>query len=144
MKELLSHKSLLNDLEQKEKSAKKNNAIIQEQLLETQEEYKNLESFIELNSSAGNIKPGEEQQIALKLQEINLLKSKIMTLIPQQYLSSYTRLLNAKQGVAIARVQGSSCGGCHMILTAQFINYLRRSPTIEQCPSCKRILVSQD
>jgi len=59
--------------------------------------------------------------------------------IPPPYRSLYERIRAAK-GTALATVKGNTCVGCNMHLPPQLINEIRKTQTIHQCPTCKRIL----
>ncbi len=58
-------------------------------------------------------------------------------------LAAYEGLRPQLDGVAIARLQGSTCQGCHLGLAAYEVERLRQEPadTIVHCPECGRILV---
>ncbi len=55
-------------------------------------------------------------------------------------IALYRRIAGSRDGVAVARVSGTSCGGCSMYLTPQTINLLMGAGDIVQCRSCQRIL----
>ncbi|PKN00925.1 MAG: hypothetical protein CVU77_07850 [Elusimicrobia bacterium HGW-Elusimicrobia-1] len=70
--------------------------------------------------------------------------------VDPRFLSIYTHMLSAKGGMAIAKLEGSGCGGCHMKLSVQNINELERvysagSQSVElvRCENCSRILYSE-
>lgn len=63
------------------------------------------------------------------------------------FLTVYSRMLSAKGGSAMARLEGAGCGGCHMKLSVQNRNELERvysadSQSVElvRCENCSRIL----
>ena len=68
-------------------------------------------------------------------------------------LERYERLRTQIDGVAVARLQGTSCLGCHLALPLMEVDRLRRLPDVGEappgrvdkgsatCPSCGRILV---
>ena len=41
---------------------------------------------------------------------------------------------------SIAQTTDGTCKACHMSLPPQLFHRLRREPTLEQCPSCNRII----
>lgn len=63
--------------------------------------------------------------------------------IPAPLLAEYERLRSRMGGVAVAPLQGRSCGGCHLALSAVEIDRLRHLPpgTVVHCEECGRILV---
>jgi predicted nucleic acid-binding Zn-ribbon protein len=48
--------------------------------------------------------------------------------------------IRAKKGVGIAQTSDGTCKACNMGLPPQLFHRLRREPTLDQCPSCFRII----
>lgn len=63
--------------------------------------------------------------------------------IPDDLLARYEKLRAKLDGVAVARLQGDLCLGCHVSLPAMEVDAIRRSPegTIVTHEECGRILV---
>jgi predicted nucleic acid-binding Zn-ribbon protein len=57
---------------------------------------------------------------------------------PTQY--RYERLLKNKGENIVVGIEHTSCGGCHMKLTAQIVQNCRAQTEIVTCPNCGRIL----
>ncbi|MBZ0169829.1 Putative zinc ribbon domain protein [Candidatus Methylomirabilis lanthanidiphila] len=55
-------------------------------------------------------------------------------------LQVYLRLLKSRDGLAVANATGRSCEGCHVALTPQLYNEVRRNEAIRTCEGCGRIL----
>ncbi|NJD68793.1 MAG: hypothetical protein C3F12_12910 [Candidatus Methylomirabilota bacterium] len=55
-------------------------------------------------------------------------------------LQVYLRLLKSRDGLAVANTTGRSCEGCHVSLTPQLYNEVRRNEAIRTCEGCGRIL----
>lgn len=55
-------------------------------------------------------------------------------------LQLYLRLLKSRDGLAVANTTGRSCEGCHVTLTPQLYNEVRRNEAIRACEGCGRIL----
>lgn len=55
-------------------------------------------------------------------------------------LQLYLRLLKSRDGLAVAQAAGRSCEGCHVTLTYQLYNEIRRNEEIRTCEGCGRIL----
>lgn len=55
-------------------------------------------------------------------------------------LQLYLRLLRSRDGLAVANATGRSCEGCHVALTPQLYNEVRRNEAIRTCEGCGRIL----
>jgi predicted nucleic acid-binding Zn-ribbon protein len=60
-----------------------------------------------------------------------------------ELLANYERLRKRLGGVGAARLVGNACSGCHLELSAQEVDRLRRLPPdqLESCEQCGRILV---
>ncbi|MBZ0159430.1 C4-type zinc ribbon domain-containing protein [Candidatus Methylomirabilis sp.] len=55
-------------------------------------------------------------------------------------LQLYLRLLKSRDGLAVAQATSRSCEGCHVALTPQVCNEVRRNAEIRTCEGCGRIL----
>lgn len=55
-------------------------------------------------------------------------------------LQTYQRLLRSRGGVAVVPVKDGSCLGCHVALTPQTYNELRKGDVFLSCANCQRIL----
>jgi uncharacterized protein len=58
-------------------------------------------------------------------------------------LAKYDRLRARLGGVALARLDGARCTGCHVTLASGEVQQLRHQPSDElvECPECERLLV---
>jgi len=63
--------------------------------------------------------------------------------IPEVALAGYDGLRARMGGVAVARLRGGTCEGCHLALSAVELDRIRRAPADElcHCEECGRILV---
>jgi predicted nucleic acid-binding Zn-ribbon protein len=63
--------------------------------------------------------------------------------LPADLLATYEQLRSQHGGIAVARLQGGACGGCHLQLSAAEADRLRRLPDDElgTCEECGRLLV---
>jgi predicted nucleic acid-binding Zn-ribbon protein len=59
--------------------------------------------------------------------------------LPPQLYRRYD-MIRSKRGTGIAQTTDGTCKACHMSLPPQLFHRLRREPTLEQCPSCNRII----
>lgn len=62
--------------------------------------------------------------------------------VPPEHLATYTRLLQAREGVAIVGIDSRICQGCFMELPKDVIVRVNRGVDLIRCPSCDRILYS--
>ena len=67
-------------------------------------------------------------------------KARMSSRIPPEHLALYTRLLGAREGVAIAHLDGRTCQGCYMEIPTNMVVRVNRGVELVQCPSCDRIL----
>ncbi len=63
--------------------------------------------------------------------------------IASTLLAEYEKLRVSLRGVAVAALVGSSCGGCHLTLSASEMAEIKKAPagTVIHCEECGRILV---
>ncbi|MBL8778453.1 MAG: hypothetical protein JNK12_21120 [Acidimicrobiales bacterium] len=63
--------------------------------------------------------------------------------LDEELLAEYERLRRELGGVAVARLAGTSCGGCHLSLSAVEVDRIRKTPAgaMVHCEECGRILV---
>lgn len=80
-----------------------------------------------------------DQEVA----ELASRRSALAAEVPGTLLAEYDSRRPAFAGVAVARLQGTRCNGCHLDLSRVEIEALRAVPsdTLPECPQCARILV---
>lgn len=63
--------------------------------------------------------------------------------VPDELLTHYDRLRVDFGGVAVARLVGSTCDGCHMTLSAVAIDKIKKQPddAVVTCDDCGRLLI---
>lgn len=136
--EIAQLKTLEQGHELKEQSVDKDYQILMAQILEIRGERASLESNV---NAIASTQQQSKQEVALKIREIDSLKSQLIARTNVSYVLLYQRIFSTRSGLAISRVRGNACGACHMLLPAQFLIRLSQSPAVEQCPACSRILV---
>ncbi len=109
-----------------------------EQLLtETRARIKELES----TQAEARVKlAGERDALKESLASDAENRARLVQAIPPLLLSQYERLRKAKQGVAVAMVQGGRCMACRLALPTREMQSLRTSNVPITCSSCGRIL----
>ncbi|HEY4375953.1 MAG TPA: hypothetical protein VGM93_02300, partial [Acidimicrobiales bacterium] len=85
----------------------------------------------------------EEADIAAELVSEGELRAAAVDGIPESLLKEYDSLRGPSGGVAIARLEGSQCGACHLALSSMQVARLHKLPPDEaaHCDECDRLLV---
>ena len=60
--------------------------------------------------------------------------------VPKALFRKYDAIRERRMGVGLAPVVAGCCQGCNMRLPPQLYNILQRGDTVEQCPSCHRVI----
>lgn len=85
-----------------------------------------------------------EREIAVAQKKLSAMeaerKKRLSSEIPAESLAIYTRLLAAREGVALAQLEGRVCQGCFMEMPTNLCVRVARATELVQCPSCDRIL----
>ncbi len=63
--------------------------------------------------------------------------------VPEDLLKAYDRLRPQYAGIAVAKLVGNNCGGCHLTLSAMALDVIRKLPddALATCDECGRILI---
>ena len=84
-----------------------------------------------------------ESELDGLIAELQAERAALIVDLDQALLTEYEGLRPQLDGVAIARLEGSTCQGCHLGLAPLEVERLRQEPAdaIVHCPECGRILV---
>ena len=84
-----------------------------------------------------------ETELDADIATLSAQRPKAADAVPQQLLGTYERLRARLSGVAVARLIGGRCDGCHLTLPAVELDRIRHESagTLEYCEQCGRILV---
>lgn len=84
-----------------------------------------------------------EREVDAEASQVAAARGAFVADVPQELLDEYERLRPLHGGVAVARLSGSTCLGCHISLAAAEVDRLRRQPVdaIVHCPDCGCLLV---
>lgn len=85
-------------------------------------------------------KEAELRQLRDRLSELQGARKGRSKDVESSLLQQYLRLLKSRAGLAVAPVRDGSCEGCHVALTPQLYNEVRRNEEILTCERCGRIL----
>lgn len=86
-----------------------------------------------------------EAAIAAELAEVREQREIAAKAVPEDLWPEYDRLRASLGGIAIARLVGSTCQGCHLALSAVEIDRIRKLSVDElvHCEECGRLLVRE-
>jgi predicted nucleic acid-binding Zn-ribbon protein len=71
--------------------------------------------------------------------ELKTTRDKIAKGADSEVLKIYERLLNNKKDRVVVPIENRNCSGCHIALTAQHENVVRRGERLTFCEHCSRI-----
>lgn len=87
-----------------------------------------------------------EKKIAGLTGEITKHTARREALVPKikpLLLRKYDQIREKRHGLGVVAANGGNCMGCNMRLPPQLYNILMRADSLEDCPSCQRILIYQ-
>lgn len=78
-----------------------------------------------------------------ELASVETQRAQAVLAVPAELIEEYERLRKPLGGVAVARLVGNRCDGCHLTLPAVEIDRLRHEPpdALAHCSECGRMLV---
>jgi hypothetical protein len=85
----------------------------------------------------------EVAEIDERVAALGARRSQLRTEVPEAYLATYDRK-RAALGVAVARLVGRQCQGCHLELSAAEIDTVKADAAetgVTDCPECGRLLI---
>jgi len=85
-----------------------------------------------------------EEDIDAEIERLERGRPALAGAVPKELLATYERLRARLGGVAVARLVGGRCDGCHLSLPAVELDRIRHQPPgrLENCEQCGRILVA--
>jgi len=124
----------LSDLVDKQAAEEDLLVSLKESLTQTEASSVALEK--EINESIGKI--NEEGCALLKERE------QLIPEVDETIFKIYERLLKNKRDRVVVPIEQRTCSGCHIVLTAQHENMVRKGDRLIFCEHCSRILYWQD
>lgn len=83
---------------------------------------------------------GELRRLQGELERLQEERRRQANRVEASLLQTYQRLLRSRGGLAVVPVKDGSCLGCHVALTPQTYNELRKGEVFVSCANCQRIL----
>ena len=84
------------------------------------------------------------KQIQDRMRTLENERSQYLPGIEPNFINRYERVLEHKQGIAIAPIVNSTCGGCFMHIPQQTINAIKMNDQMVVCEMCTRILYLEE
>ncbi|MBX7066706.1 MAG: hypothetical protein K1X28_05700 [Parachlamydiales bacterium] len=100
------------------------------------------ESLIQSEESSRNLENEIRESIRLINQEgtdIKASRDEMAKTADPEILRIYQRLLNNKKDRVVVPIENRTCSGCHIALTAQHENVVRKGERLTFCEHCSRI-----
>lgn len=84
-----------------------------------------------------------EAEIAAELSTVETTRAEVAAGVAADLIELYEDLRKSQGGIAVARLVGASCQGCHLALPAASVARIKRVPADEPayCDECGRLLV---
>jgi predicted nucleic acid-binding Zn-ribbon protein len=135
-------------------SLKRRQTVIEDQVLELMEQIEPLTEDLarragameELDARAAELEAAvtaAEAEIAAEQAQVGEERERAVQVIAPDLLAEYESLRNQLGGVGAAKLNGSTCMGCHLTLSAIEVDRIKKQPSdaIIHCEECGRILV---
>lgn len=92
-----------------------------------------------LAQALADAEAGVEEELTRLVDE----RAAVAASVPAELLETYAGLRQRLGGVAVARLAGGVCGGCHLGLSAVEVDRIKRQPpdALVHCEECGRLLV---
>jgi predicted nucleic acid-binding Zn-ribbon protein len=129
-------------------------SALEDQVLETMEEREPSEARLaEFSGQLAGLAARRQEAAAglaqaqaaidAELEELESRRAEVARSVPEELQATYDRLRARLGGVAVARLVGSRCDGCHLTLPAMELDRIRHLADSEPvtCEQCGRILV---
>ncbi|MFA5564831.1 MAG: C4-type zinc ribbon domain-containing protein [Acidimicrobiia bacterium] len=144
----------LQALQEEIDSLKKRESAFEDELLDILAAIEPLDE--QLNAAADEVSASQdalteaENQLSIQEAEIDVVLADVMVLrdetaarLSESQLQEYESRRRQLGGIAVARLVGNSCGGCHLQLSAVQLDRIRKMPHDElaDCDECGRLLV---
>jgi predicted nucleic acid-binding Zn-ribbon protein len=135
-------------------SLKRRQTQLEDRVLEVMEEVEPIDAeLIDLDGRRRSLAAeGDSAEAALtvavaaaqsELDEAEAARGDLVAAVGPDQLASYERLRPQYDGIAVARLVGTQCGGCHLSLSSMALEAVRHlAPgAVAHCDECGRILV---
>lgn len=148
----IAHAKELTQMQQKIETYRQSSNRTEEKILELMEIIEEKEAKVQkiqgdkedLSKALNELERNNRLENARYEQEIELTEteaSRIKENLSPELLAIYDRQSRAHHGVAIAPLQGDTCGACHVSLSSAMVQRIKRDQnTVHTCENCGRIV----
>jgi len=138
-------------LQQEIASLKADNSLLEEEIIklfdeveacreEVTKEQSRLKEFEKNHQAKEQEVSQKEKEYQAKVQQLKTQKEEAVTQLSAETKLLYNRIVEKKNGIALATVNGEVCSGCQIRLRAQTINEVMQGAGLVLCDNCSRIL----
>ncbi|GJL79195.1 MAG: hypothetical protein NPINA01_21840 [Nitrospinaceae bacterium] len=85
-------------------------------------------------------KKAEGERVKKELEDAKARRQRLVDAIEPQWVKSYNKILNHREGVAVVRLHDSVCQGCFQLVLPQIVIDVKVGEEIHPCPHCSRFL----
>lgn len=82
----------------------------------------------------------EQAELEAQVSQLRAQRAAIRGTLQAEELSTYDRLRQRKNGLAVVLLQGQACGGCGVGLSTSMLQQVRQADVMQFCTNCGRIL----
>ncbi len=82
----------------------------------------------------------ESGEVSAAIAKEKARRDALLSRVPTALLRKYENIRAKRLGVGLVPVHDGRCSGCNMKLPPQLYNILQRVESVEQCPSCQRLV----
>jgi len=136
-------------------SLKTDNSLIEEDILRIMDEQDvvreelNKEKVVlveEEKRSKVEEKKSEDRikEIEQNIADLSFKRRQAVEPVDKNLLADYERILKAKNGLALVKVEHSACRGCFINVTSQIINEIKMRDKVIHCDACARMLYLEE
>ncbi len=135
-------------------SLKRRQRELEDKVIEDMEAAEPLDGLLEQHTAAAAALLAEGEAIAAalaaaeiavgaELDQARAERDQIVANVPADLVQAYDKLRPQYRGIAVARLVGTNCSGCHLTLSSMALDNLHRMPpdALATCDECGRILV---
>ena len=99
--------------------------------------------LVDAAAAAASTQAEAEAAIAAQLADLAERRAAAASDLPADLLATYESMRAQHKGVAISRLQGATCGGCHIDLSRSELEAVWAAPpdAAAHCPNCDRWLI---